>query len=38
MLMAAGVSFPRWARFAVPGVLLVMLVGLAGMAVAMAFA
>jgi uncharacterized ion transporter superfamily protein YfcC len=35
MLLAARVSYPRWLRFAVPGLLLVMLVGLAGMAFAL---
>ncbi len=35
MLLAARVSYPRWLRFAVPGMLLVMLVGLAGMAFAL---
>ncbi len=35
MLLAARVPFPRWLRFAVPGVLLVMLVGFAGMALAL---
>jgi uncharacterized ion transporter superfamily protein YfcC len=35
MLATAGVSFPRWLRYAVPGVLLVLLVGFAGMALAM---
>lgn len=34
MLLAARVSLPRWLRFAVPGILLVMLVGFAGMAFA----
>jgi uncharacterized ion transporter superfamily protein YfcC len=32
MLLAAGVPFGRWLRFAVPGVLLVMAVGLVGLA------
>ena len=36
MLLAAGVPYPRWLRFAVPGALLVVLVGLIGMAVALA--
>jgi uncharacterized ion transporter superfamily protein YfcC len=35
MLLAARVPFPRWLRFAVPGMLLVMLVGFAGMALAL---
>jgi uncharacterized ion transporter superfamily protein YfcC len=35
MLLAARVSYPRWLRFALPGMLLVMLVGLAGMAFAL---
>ncbi len=35
MLLAARVPFPRWLRFAVPGLLLVMLVGFAGMALAL---
>jgi uncharacterized ion transporter superfamily protein YfcC len=33
MLLAAGVPFGRWVRFAVPGVLLVMAVGLVGLAI-----
>ncbi len=36
MLLAAGVPYPRWLRFAVPGTLLVVVVGLMGMAVALA--
>lgn len=35
MLLAAGVPYPRWLRFAVPGTLLVVLVGLVGMAIAL---
>jgi uncharacterized ion transporter superfamily protein YfcC len=35
MLLAARVSYPRWLRFAVPGMLLVMLAGFAGMAFAL---
>jgi uncharacterized ion transporter superfamily protein YfcC len=35
MLLAAGVPYGRWLRFAVPGTLLVVLVGLAGMAFAL---
>lgn len=35
MLLAARVSYPRWLRFAMPGMLLVMLVGFAGMAFAL---
>jgi uncharacterized ion transporter superfamily protein YfcC len=30
MLLKAGVSYGRWIRFAVPGVLLMMLVGVVG--------
>jgi uncharacterized ion transporter superfamily protein YfcC len=30
MLLKAGVPYGRWMRFAVPGVLLVMLVGVVG--------
>jgi uncharacterized ion transporter superfamily protein YfcC len=35
MLLAARVPFPRWLRFALPGMVLVMLVGFAGMALAL---
>lgn len=35
MLATAGVSFPRWLRYAAPGVLLVMLAGFAGMVLAL---
>jgi uncharacterized ion transporter superfamily protein YfcC len=35
VLLAAGVPFPRWIRFAIVGVLLVLIVGIAGMIVAM---
>jgi uncharacterized ion transporter superfamily protein YfcC len=34
MLLAAGVSYGRWLRFAIPGALLVSLVGLAGILLA----
>jgi uncharacterized ion transporter superfamily protein YfcC len=35
MLLAAGVPYGRWLRFAVPGTLLIMLVGFTGMALAL---
>ena len=35
VLLAAGVPFPRWLRFAIVGVSLVLVVGVAGMLVAM---
>ena len=34
MLLGAGVSYGRWIRFALPGALLVVLVGLAGIVLA----
>jgi uncharacterized ion transporter superfamily protein YfcC len=34
MLLSAGVSYGRWLKFAIPGALLVSLVGLAGIVLA----